>query len=659
MTRFRVLMLGMLATVLACSPVEDRSSRDLYPDLIDYRYTPQGVRGSSVCMADMGAWHGLCIPDVMDTIVGATGPYLLGEFCWLAQYLNSFGLADSLHRPIVAGSIKTSSYPGVLRTVARLTDCNVEHQTLYVSNRSSLSVTRIKNTFNCKISIKPCWSGRLFLPFKANQTSNGVGIKTRGGVVDVRFQNMDQLNFVQQNDTSYLIIYANPVCVEPGECITLSSVVTYRPYHETVANDSNVVADALCNPLKYVEQNQARWNGYLKTAIRTDVDKRFDYVPVKAIQTLMTNWKSAIGALKHDGVVPSMSVSYFYGFWAWDSWKHAVALKNIAPELAKEQIRAMFDYQDSAGMVADCVYPDSSENNWLDTKPPLAAWAVSEVFNATADTAFLLEVLPKLEKYHGWWYACRDANANGLCEYGSTDGTLIAAKWESGMDNAVRFDSTQIIRGPNGGWSMNQESVDLNAYLCLEKAYLSQLNIAVGNAAVGEKYLDDAIALKTMINTVFYDSESGYYYDKQLNSSVLLKTAGPEGWTPLWCKIATDDIANRVAGVMLDTTRFNTYVPFPTLEVRHPKFNPDGYWRGPVWLDQVYFAISALRRYGHVKQADELSVKVFNNLEGFSGNGAIHENYDPLTGKALSAPNFSWSAAHLLMIYNELSMPAR
>ena len=47
---------------------------------------------------------------------------------------------------------------------------------------------------------------------------------------------------------------------------------------------------------------------------------------------------------------------------------------------------------------------------------------------------------------HQWWYAERDHDHNGICEYGSTDGTLIAAAWESGMDNGVRFDDTRMLK---------------------------------------------------------------------------------------------------------------------------------------------------------------------------------------------------------------------
>ncbi|MNF12790.1 Glucosidase YgjK precursor [compost metagenome] len=62
----------------------------------------------------------------------------------------------------------------------------------------------------------------------------------------------------------------------------------------------------------------------------------------------------------------------------------------------------MFDYQNEAGMVADCIYSDKKENNWRDTKPPLAAWAVWEIYQKDKDVDFLKEIYPKLVFYHNW-----------------------------------------------------------------------------------------------------------------------------------------------------------------------------------------------------------------------------------------------------------------
>jgi putative isomerase len=41
-----------------------------------------------------------------------------------------------------------------------------------------------------------------------------------------------------------------------------------------------------------------------------------------------------------------------------------------------------------------------------------------------------------------------------------------------------------------------------------------------------------------------------------------------------------------------------------------------------------------------------------HNSSGLLDKGKpIHENYHPLTGEALGAENFSWSAAHFLLLY--------
>lgn len=56
------------------------------------------------------------------------------------------------------------------------------------------------------------------------------------------------------------------------------------------------------------------------------------------------------------------------------------------------------------------------------------------------------------------------------------DGTLEASAWESGMDNAIRFDHSSMLKNDNS-LSLNQESVDLNAYLAHEYLLLKELSI--------------------------------------------------------------------------------------------------------------------------------------------------------------------------------------
>ena len=111
--------------------------------------------------------------------------------------------------------------------------------------------------------------------------------------------------------------------------------------------------------------------------------------------------------------------------------------------------------------------------------------------------------------------------------------------------------------------------------------------------------------------------------------------------------------AARVKDVMMNERKFATFVPFPTLSVDRAELEPDrGYWRGPVWMDQAYFGVKALERYGFTTEALQLADRLFSNPEGLKDSGGpIHENYNPLDGSVLNAPHFSWSAAHLLMLY--------
>ena len=104
---------------------------------------------------------------------------------------------------------------------------------------------------------------------------------------------------------------------------------------------------------------------------------------------------------------------------------------------------------------------------------------------------------------------------------------------------------------------------------------------------------------------------------------------------------------------MLDENEFNTPAPLGTAAPSNPAYHPDIYWRGRVWLDQVYFGIIGLQNCGYDKEARLLINKLINNAEGLKQSESIRENYHPITGAMQGATNFSWSAAHLYLIYRE------
>ena len=263
---------------------------------------------------------------------------------------------------------------------------------------------------------------------------------------------------------------------------------------------------------------------------------------------------------------------------------------------------------------------------------------------------------PKIVKQHNWWYNFRDFDKDSLCEYGSTDGTLVAAKWESGMDNAVRFDHSEMVKSSQKVFSLNQESVDLNAYLYAEKIYLVKIAEVIAEKEDAKVYRAEAEDLKIKIQKQFYDEKSGWFYDTSISGDRFIDVMGCEGWTPLWANVATDKQAEAVKNNMINPNFFNTKVPFQTLSASHPSFNPDrGYWRGPLWLDQAYFGVVSLHNYGYHEEAYKATYKLIHNAEGVLDKGnSIRENYQPISGKGLESENFSWSAGHyLLLLLNE------
>ena len=213
------------------------------------------------------------------------------------------------------------------------------------------------------------------------------------------------------------------------------------------------------------------------------------------------------------------------------------------------------------------------------------------------------------------------------------------------MDNAVRFDSAKIVQNGTNAWSLTQESVDLNAFLYLENMLLKSMSDIV---KIQYDYTFDV----RKMDDYFFDKDKGYYYDKKTNGE-FISIEGTEAFIPLWTKMATPERAAAVIKMYQKPNKFSTYIPFPTVSADHPEFKYDKYWRGPVWIDQAYFGISGIRNYGNKELADMYTNQVFTRLKGLTGSEPINENYDPNTGERLRAPNFSWSAAHLLLLYWE------
>lgn len=628
---FTVLIVGFFA----CNKSADgtiESRRYQFDNILDIAYTPDSLSSGKGWFVDAGSWVGYTIPEKEQWVNGFCGPFSLdmNRRQWMAKSAVKVDFEGYQDDAFVSDS--TNYFPGEIFISAHSPQGKIS-QTLHFIDASNALLT-IK-TDETKV-----------LMFTGEGWSDEIEVSTNKNFVTARHPSGETVLLTFNSEVIIKEIANNyqAICNDKETEVVISFFTSEKELAVSLQKSLSILNDAQKNLL----DNELRWNNYLNKVLRNDMKPEYDRIAVKAVVTLMSNWRTHRGGLLHEGVSPSHAVGYFVGFWAWDSWKHSVALAKFHPELAKNGIRAMFDYQQSDGMIIDCIYTDPAENNARDSKPPLIAWAVNEIFTQTNDTAFVREMYPQLMAYYNWWYSKRDHDQNGMCEFGSTDGTLIAAAWESGMDNAIRFDDAKMLENSphKDAWSMDQENVDLNAYLALESKLLRKFSELL-------QVTFDAPDHSAKVAEYFFDKENGFFFDRRLSDGSFVTEPGCEAYTPLWAKVATAEQVAQMLPMIEDVAKFSTHIPFPTVAADNPKYNPSGYWRGPIWLDQTYFGIKGIRNYGYSKLADEYTMQVFDRLEGLTEDAPIHENYGTHTGERLKAPHFSWSAAHLLMLYDE------
>jgi len=667
-----IIYLSLTLFLFYCRPAEYQEysfSTSLPSNNLDYSGTPSSPKDrSSLAFSDQGAWFAYGFSNEENKALGFSGPFLMtqGQGEWSSTALSQLELINPTTKEkldLNDFSASHTSYNSHLNQVFENNELKLEQNLFFNSPHSAIISTQITNLSDKKIILHPSWNGITFpigliIKKAGNTISLTTNRSTAKGVVQT-FE--DEIDHIITTDSSYTISLSDiELKTHETHILTIGHTFVFSEYNTD--DEQQDLEFASKTPLKQLHKRVKEKEEELKTLNnKLGVhwqDSSYKDLVAKTVLTLQNNTRIGAGELKHTGIFPSYHYKWFLGFWAWDSWKHAVAVSHYNTGLAKDQIRAMYDFQFENGFIPDCVFRDTTieKHNYRNTKPPLSAWAVWEVYKNDGNLDFIREMYPKVLKQHNWWYEFRDYDKDHVCEYGSTDGTLVAAKWESGMDNAVRFDESELVKSSNTVFSLNQESVDLNSYLYAEKLYLAKMAKVLKLEKDVSLFSMEAAELKTVIQNQFFDEKTGWFYDTSIDGETIVEAMGCEGWIPLWVNAATNKQAEAVKNNMINPNFFNTKVPFQTLSASHPSFKPDrGYWRGANWLDQAYFGVEGLHNYGYHNDAYRATSKLIHNAEGVLGKGtSIRENYQPITGEGLESRNFSWSAGHyLLLLLNE------
>ena len=292
------------------------------------------------------------------------------------------------------------------------------------------------------------------------------------------------------------------------------------------------------------------------------------------------------------GMVPS--IGRFKGVWNWDSAFHALAVVRRDPELAREQFRIMMKYQRNDGMLVDVVRQNPKHGVGLGcTKPPVWAWAVWSIDRAAPNDAFLREAYAALVREEAFWRTKRMDLELGMFHYDGNSNDpkkrLEYAGWESGWDNSPRWDGNTPAVIP----------VDLNCWMVLRYRAMREIAKRLKLGIESDRWARDAEALAKKVESLFWDAESGCYYDWDSEKRAFKRVLTPASFMPLFIGTAS---AERAEAMAHQAKRLSP--GWPSVEYAHPEFKPTSYWRGRTWLNIAYFALRGLKFYGYDEVAD-------------------------------------------------------
>ncbi len=300
--------------------------------------------------------------------------------------------------------------------------------------------------------------------------------------------------------------------------------------------------------------------------------------------------------------------------WLWDTVFHAVGLRYVNSDAARESLRAVLAQQHPDGLIPHMMSPRQSS---AITQPPILTLGVALQEAAAPDRKFLAEAFPALERYLEWIFRNRDSDGGGLVEW-DIEGDPFCRSGESGMDNSSRFDAATELDAP-----------DFNSYLSLECELLADIAATLGLPERAAFWRGRHERLNQLINDLLWNEEEGIYMDRDVRTGKLTGVAASSGFLPLISGAPSSEQAERLLANLRDPHRFGTPCRIPSISRDNEATYSKDMWRGPVWININWLIIRGLERYGFTTEAHALLKGTVEMEEAvFSRHGTFFEFYD-------------------------------
>jgi glycogen debranching enzyme len=344
------------------------------------------------------------------------------------------------------------------------------------------------------------------------------------------------------------------------------------------------------------------------------------------------NWSCVVGPDGHlERPTMLMSKNKMTNCWSWDHCFNAIALSYENPQCAWDQFMTLFDHQNEDGALPDSI--NDAQETWSFCKPPIHGWTLKRMMERTdwIQTAQLREAYEPLCRWTDWWFNFRDDSENGLPQYNHGN--------DSGWDNATVFDDGVLpVEGP-----------DLAAFLVFQMNVLSEVASKIGRKKEEKVWqLRSYELLQKMVDHMWRGDRfvaPSTHTDRLPDSSDCLLMFMP---LILGSMLPREVREALVAGVR-QSGRFFTKFGLATESPESPKYEADGYWRGPIWAPSTMLLVDGLAHSGQEGLAGEVARRFCK----MCSNSGFAENFDALTGEGLRDLAYTWTSSVWLILAND------
>ncbi|MFF1613645.1 trehalase family glycosidase [Amycolatopsis sp. NPDC058278] len=317
-----------------------------------------------------------------------------------------------------------------------------------------------------------------------------------------------------------------------------------------------------------------------------------------------------------------MSKHWMDKVWSWDHCFNALALASGRPELAWDQVQVVFDHQDDRGALPDSITHAEVLRNFV--KPPIHGWALSRLRGrlpgGLPETGLAYR---QLAAWTTFWLEHRRVPGGRLAHYEHGN--------DSGWDNATPFAERRLVQTP-----------DLAAFLVLQLKELAVLAAGQGDPGAAARWDAEAESMLASLLGELWDGTK--FVSRSAATGAVQSGASLLELMPIVLgEHLPPDVRDKVvAGLEAHLTGVGLATEQPASEY----YEPDGYWRGPVWAPVTVLIEDGLRRAGATELADRVSAR----FRAVCEKSGFAENFDALTGDGLRDRAYTWTAAAYLVL---------